>query len=545
MKGNKWWMMVLMLLLLVTSAVPQASAAAKQISIYLDGTRLASDTAPYILAKSNVTMVPLRVISEGLGASAYWDQKSRTVNISGQQTDLTLTYGSKIAMANGKSVALDTAVDLKNGRVMVPIRFVSEQMGLQVLWNQSTYRIDLNSMSAGTPEVPGTTTPVPNLPANPGTVDSSTGVRGAWISTINGDWPSSGSTGKPAAQQQDYINTLDKLKAMGINAVYVQVRANSDTIYPSAYAPWGKFLTGTQGKDPGYDPLAFMIQETHKRGMQFHAWFNPFRASTTTSTAALASSHVAKAHPEWIVNAGNQLYINPGIPAARQYIIDSIMEVVKGYDIDGVHMDDYFYPSNAAFADSAAYAAYNTGRFSTLADWRRDNINQFVQQLGQAVHQVKPAVQYGISPFAVWRNKSVDPTGSDTKAGITTYDSMYADVRTWVKQGWIDYVMPQVYWSIGYAPADYAKVVAWWVQEVKGTKVQLYIGHAAYKVGAANEAANGWSKPTELISQLSLNGKYPEIGGDVFFSAQHLIKNPLGVSELIRLYYAYGLGFSS
>lgn len=221
-----------------------------------------------------------------------------------------------------------------------------------------------------------------------------------------------------------------------------------------------------------------MIEEAHKRGLEFHAWFNPFRATNSAATSNLAANHISKLHPDWIVNAAGKLYINPGIPEARQHIIDTIMEVVNNYNIDGVHLDDYFYPSNVTFNDDAAFKTYNTLNTTDRAAWRRDNINQFVQQLGQNIHRVKANVEYGISPFGVWRNKANDLTGSDTKAGVTAYDSMNADVRTWIKQGWIDYVAPQVYWSMTLSAARYDKVVDWWVNEVANTNVKLYIGHS-------------------------------------------------------------------
>lgn len=267
--------------------------------------------------------------------------------------------------------------------------------------------------------------------------------------------------------------------------------------------------------------------------MQFHAWFNPFRANLDTTTSKLAANHVAVQHPDWVVSVNNQLIINPGIPDARQHIIDVVMEVVSKYDIDGVHLDDYFYPSSGTFNDDAAFEAYNTQGLSK-ADWRRDNINQFVQQLGQSIHASKPAVQFGISPFGVWRNQSTDPTGSDTKAGVTAYDSMSADVRTWVKQHWIDYVAPQIYWSMSFKNAQYDKLVDWWAQEVQGTGVDLYIGHAPYKLGTAEA---GWQSAQEIINQLQYNTKYDAVKGSIFYSAKDLIKNPLGIVQALTAYY--------
>jgi uncharacterized lipoprotein YddW (UPF0748 family) len=350
----------------------------------------------------------------------------------------------------------------------------------------------------------------------------------------NLDWPSVSSYGDPARQEAEYGKLLDDLQAIGINAVFVQVRPMGDALYPSQLVPWSKYLTGTQGADPGYDPLAYMVEETHKRGMRFEAWFNPFRAAAGTTTADLAANQVAVQHPDWIVQAGTTRYINPGIPAARQHVVDAIMEVVNGYDIDGVHLDDYFYPSGAAFDDDAAYAEYNDGSFADKGDWRRDNVNQFVRDLGQAIHAAKPGVSFGISPFGVWRNQAADPTGSATKASVASYDDMYADARTWIREGWIDYIAPQIYWSLSFAPARFDVLVDWWENEVSGTGVKLYVGHAPYKLGTAEA---GWQSPKEIVNQLKYGASSGAVQGDIFFSAKDLLRNPLGLLPVLQAYY--------
>ncbi|CAH1055131.1 family 10 glycosylhydrolase [Paenibacillus pseudetheri] len=541
MNYRKWMLSLLVLMLFLPLWSPGARAAAVQITIELDGEALVSDVPPYITT-SNVTMVPISVISKGLNAGVVWDQNSKTVTITQGDTVLKLSSGQKNAWVNDASIALDTSVQIKQGRVMVPIRFVSEQLGLQVLWDQVNKHISLfsnteppQSVDPETPTTPTTPT-VPTIPTIPGG-STSKEMKGAWISTVfNLDWPSTSSAGNEAKQKQEFDNLLDKLKAVGFNAVFVQVRPSADSLYPSTLVPWSKVLTGTQGKNPGYDPLSYMVSAAHSRGMQFHAWFNPFRATTDASTSALASNHVVKAHPEWIVNADGKKYINPGIPEARQHIIDTVMEVVKGYDIDGVHLDDYFYPSNVTFADDAAYSTYNTKKLSK-SDWRRDNINEFVRQLGEQIHKVKPKASYGISPFGVWRNIKNDSTGSDTSAGVTAYDSMYADVRTWIKQGWIDYVAPQIYWSLSFSTARYDKLVDWWVKEVENTNVKLYIGLAGYKVGASDQKAE-WQSGDQIINQLKYNEKYEEVAGSIMFRANDVVvRNPFGLSSLLTFYF--------
>ncbi|MGG1659075.1 family 10 glycosylhydrolase [Brevibacillus sp. NRS-1366] len=548
MKVRKWSMLLLMFVLCIPAMgmSVQAAETSPGISIYLDGQQIKSDVAPYIIPKVNVTMVPLRVISESLGAEVSWDQKAQTATILKDSTVLSMAINQKTALVNDSRIPLDASVQNKQGRVMVPLRFVSEQLGLQVNWEQSTRKISLltGNVAVVSPPPPqdilGETNDSGGAPADisgtPGTpVITNGSLRGVWVSTVfNLDWPSTGSYGNQAKQQQEYIQLLNELQTMGMNAVFVQVRPSADALYPSSMVPWSKYLTGTQGKSPGYDPLAFMVEETHKRGMQFHAWFNPFRANTDAKTDQLAANHVVKLHPDWIVNSSNKLYINPGIPQARQQIIAEVMEVVQNYNIDGVHLDDYFYPSNGAFNDDATFKAYNSKKIATKADWRRDNINSFVQQLNQSIKNVKPNVQFGISPFGVWRNIAVDQTGSDTKAGVTAYDNMYADVRTWIRQGWMDYVTPQIYWSLSFAPAQYDKLVTWWSSEVRGTNVKLYIGHSPYKLGTAEA---GWQNAQEIINQLNYNTLHPEVQGSVFFSAKDLRKNPLGLLQALSSYY--------
>lgn len=508
---RKWTATLLALacVLLFTSAADSAQAA-KTIRIYLDGKWIQSDVAPYIKPGVGLTIVPVRVISQGLGATVVWTQKTQTVTIHKSGTKIVMIVGRKTATVDAKETPLDAPVELKGGRVMVPLRFVSENLGLQVKWNGTSRWIQLTT--------------------KPGQE-----IKGAWIPTVfNLDWPSVKSYGSAETQKEEFAALLDSLQQVGINAVYVQVRPAADALYPSKLAPWSKFLTGKQGQDPGYDPLAYMIEEAHGRGMEFHAWFNPFRANTDTGTDQLDAGHVALQHPEWIVSANNKLYINPGIPAARQHVIDAIAEVVKRYDIEGVHLDDYFYPDNAAFDDAAAYSAHNPKSIAQLDDWRRDNIDEFVRQLGKAVHAAKPQVSFGISPFGVWRNQEDDPAGSATKAGITTYDDMYADVRKWVQNEWVDYIMPQIYWSMSFPAARYDTLVDWWAKTVDGTNVKLYIGHATYKLGTAEK---GWQSSEEIVNQLKYNESRPQVRGDVFFSAKDLLLNKLDVANALHAYY--------
>jgi uncharacterized lipoprotein YddW (UPF0748 family) len=352
-------------------------------------------------------------------------------------------------------------------------------------------------------------------------------LRAAWIATVtNIDWPSK--PGLPVAtQKQEFINLLDALRQMHMNAAIVQVKPAADAFYPSRYGPWSQYLTGTQGKDPGYNPLAFMIEESHRRNLEFHAWFNPFRVSLQNDMQKLAPNHPARLHPDWVVSYGGKLYYNPGLPEVRAFVVQSILEVVKNYDIDAVHLDDYFYPYRIAgqdFPDQATYQKYGAAHFPNKDDWRRDNINRFMQDLAHGIKQAKSYVKLGVSPFGVWRNKSVDPTGSDTTAGQTDYDDLFADTRTWIRQGWLDYIAPQIYWNFGFPAAAYEKLVQWWSQEVRGKKVQLYIGQAAYKIAT-------WSDINEMPKQLQYNLTIREVQGSIFFSLKDLLANPRGIRD--------------
>jgi uncharacterized lipoprotein YddW (UPF0748 family) len=361
--------------------------------------------------------------------------------------------------------------------------------------------------------------------------DGSTGrqLRGMWIATVTGiDWPSD--TGHPPARQQaEYLRLLDTATALHLNAVFVQIRPTADAFYPSPYEPWSQWITGKQGKNPGYDVLGYMLKEAHARGLEFHAWFNPYRVSRQKNIKKLAATNPARRHPSWVRRYGGGLWYDPGLPQVRDLVGNVVRDVVRKYDIDGVHFDDYFYPypESGDFPDKATYRAYGKG-FKTKADWRRDNVNTLIRRVSGEVHRAKPWVRFGISPFGVWRNASTDRAGSATRA-LQSYDDIYADSRLWVRRGWVDYIVPQLYWPIGDPRADYRTLTAWWSRQVRGTGVQLAIGHGAYRVGEPGP----WRRPAELSRQLDVNGKYPEVRGDVFFSARDLAANRRGFAARI------------
>ena len=361
-------------------------------------------------------------------------------------------------------------------------------------------------------------------------------LRAAWIATVmNIDWPSQKGL-NAAAQQEEFTRLLDTLQRIGMNAVIVQVRPVADALYPSSYEPWSEYLSGTQGKpsQPYYNPLSFMITEAKKRGLEFHAWFNPYRASMNEKLI-YAESHPIRMHPEWFVQYGGKYYYDPGHPQAREFVLHSIMETVKHYDLDAVHFDDYFYPYRIAdveFPDSCSYDGHGREHIGNKDDWRRNNVDLFVEELSRRIKKEKPHLKFGISPFGVWRNVDKDSTGSNTQAGQTNYDDLYADVLKWLREGWIDYITPQLYWHIGFKVADYSVLADWWSRHTYGK--HLYIGQGVYRLGSKN-----WEDPHELINQIELNRTYPAISGSMFFSAKTFLQNKNNVNGMMRNIYPH------
>jgi len=403
--------------------------------------------------------------------------------------------------------------------------------------------------------------------------------RGVWIASVaNIDWPSRPdlSTEK---QRDEFRYILNQHQKNGINAVIVQIRPSADAFYRSSYEPWSEWLTGKNGKipHPEYDPLTFMVEEAHERCMEFHAWLNPYRAifdadkfyqdtahihldtlknlvqDLIVSDSSNASGELTDKqyidllqllgtdtslliykHPDWFLQYGNKIYFDPGIPEVRQHIADVVRDIVARYDIDAIHMDDYFYPYKIAgveFPDSLSFREYGSTYSDELKDsWRRENVNTIVKMLNEVIKSKKPYVKFGISPFGVWRNASVDPTGSETKAGQTNYDDLYADVLKWQKEKWIDYVIPQIYWHRGFELADYEVLANWWNENHHG--IQVYIGQGLYRVDG-NSSTEAWRNPDEIPEQITLNRSLPNIQGSCFFSSKSMINNPLGVTDYL------------
>lgn len=321
--------------------------------------------------------------------------------------------------------------------------------------------------------------------------------RGMWIATVaNIDWPSR--TTLTAAQQQAELGLLlDAAQQAGLNAVILQVRAAGDALYPSTLEPWSRVLTGTQGGDPGYDPLAFAVQQARLRGLELHAWFNPFRAGNLSDTLRLSPLHFAVRRPDVVRKCG-QLWFDPGEQAVHDQAIAVIRDVVQRYDVDAVHIDDFFYPypdTCTNFPDSATYARYVQGGGTlSLGDWRRDNVNRFVERMYREVHAVSPLAKVGVSPFGIWRPGN--PTGI---TGLDAYGSIYADSRKWLQSGWVDYFAPQLYWSIASTGQSFPALLNWWGQQ-NTQRRHLWPGLASYRIGTGTSPYS----PNEIPSQIAL-----------------------------------------
>ncbi|AMB84396.1 glycosyl hydrolase [Pseudomonas agarici] len=367
-------------------------------------------------------------------------------------------------------------------------------------------------------------------------------LRASWMATVaNLDWPSRASStiGDEAervrVQKSELIEQLDELVKLNMNAVFFQVKPCSDAFFRSAILPWSAWLTGTLGQDPGFDPLAFVIEQAHARNLELHAWFNPYRVSMDTRQSTVdslrntlpgAPSSVYVAHPEWVAVAYDRFVLDPGIPEAVDWVIQGVLEVALNYDVDGIHFDDYFYYESASsrLDDAATFSRYGQA-FDNKGDWRRDNTYRLISQLSRKLRELKPALKFGVSPAGVWRNRKDDPRGSDTSAGIPNYDAGYADTRLWVTEELIDYIAPQVYWTFGLKAAQFDIVTRWWADTVRGKNVHLYIGQALYKVGVPSQREPEWSEGeggAELDRQLRWNLDIPEIRGSILFRQRFL-----------------------
>ncbi len=359
-------------------------------------------------------------------------------------------------------------------------------------------------------------------------------MRGIWVASVaNIDWPSVPGL-SPEALKNEAISILDRSKAMGLNAVFLQVRPCSDAIYPSKLEPYTSYLVGDQFNKPlGFDPLNFWIHEAHARGLELHAWINPFRV-TQKANFLCADNHISKTHPDWIVTYAGKMVLDPGLPQARAYVRDVVMDIVDRYDVDGIHFDDYFYPypsKGEVFNDSASFAMDNPEHLSR-DNWRRRNVTAVIRAVSDSIKAVKPWVQFGISPFGVWRNQKDDPRGSKTRAGVTNYDVLYADIMDWIENDLVDYIMPQIYWERGNKWCDFDTLQKWWGQH-STDHTHIFIGHAVFKINTGNNARVGWNDRKEMPVQLSMVRENNKLHGSVFFSYRQFNRDILGFEQYL------------
>lgn len=358
-------------------------------------------------------------------------------------------------------------------------------------------------------------------------------MRASWISTVtNIDMKPGMTEAEYTAWAQSTIQTLEK---KNFNTVIFQVKPTSDALYPSKLAPWSTYITGKkQGTDPGFDPLQIMLDTAHEHGLELHAWINPYRVTMVSQGLEdLASNNIAIQHPEWVVKHGGQYYLDPGLPGVQAYLVDAVKELVANYDVDAVHMDDYFYPG-VEFSDQETYEKYGS-EFTDIGDWRRHNVSQLVEDINQNIKAIKPWVQFGISPSGIWRNQADDPTGSATN-GNAHYDQLFADSRQWIQEGSIDYITPQIYWSRQLAVASYSVLLDWWSKQVETQAfvhpVHLYIGMADYKVN--NNFDTAWENPRELPEQILDNRANKIAKGQMHFTLRDILKNALGYADIVE-----------
>ena len=355
--------------------------------------------------------------------------------------------------------------------------------------------------------------------------------RGAWIQCVNGQFQGIGMS----QMQQTLSYQLDRLQQMGANAIIFQVRPECDALYMSSIEPWSRFLTGQQGRAPQplWDPLQWMIEQCHQRGMELHAWINPYRAKTK-GTTTLAASHIAVQHPERCFQYDGLTILNPAFPENRDYICQVVRDIVSRYDVDGLHLDDYFYPYPVAgqpIPDAAQYAQYGAG-FANQGDWRRQNVNLFIEQLYRVVHQEKPWVKVGISPFGIYRNQRNSPIGSNTN-GLQNYDDLYADVLLWVQRGWLDYCVPQIYWEIGNRAADYETLIRWW--DAYAGQRPLFIGEDVERTVKFADPQNPNSN--QQPAKQRLHQQLPNVKGTVLWYAKAAVDNPSNYATALQQVY--------
>ena len=361
--------------------------------------------------------------------------------------------------------------------------------------------------------------------------------RGVWMHVVG---PYSYKNQHPEDIKQFLRNALNNFQELGMNAVIFQVRPTADALYSSEIEPWSKYLTGQQGKAPigNFDLMEFMIRECHKRNIEFHAWINPYRVTLGEMTP-LDKKHIYFRHPEWFVQYNSQIYFDPGVPNCRKHICSVVQDIVKRYDVDAIHMDDYFYPypiAGEVFPDDISFSFFNK-KFTDKGEWRRNNVNLLIQEIKQSIVKTKPWVRFGISPFGIYRNRKSTPDGSGSNTnGLQAYDDLYADVKLWVQKGWIDYNIPQLYWEIGHKDADYETLIHWWNKNNYGA--HLYIGQDVPRTMNATDPII--MSKNQLPRKLKLEQSLPAVYGRCFWSGYDVLNNTGEIADsLYRNYQRY------
>lgn len=361
--------------------------------------------------------------------------------------------------------------------------------------------------------------------------------RAAWIASVaNIDWPTQ--PGLPVERQKEELRAmLDRLVDLNMNAVVFQVRPATDALYQSDLEPWSEYLTGEMGRapEPYYDPLEFAIEESHARGLELHAWINPFRARHSSAQSEISDDHVSVRNPEIVVEYGTHLWLDPGLPEARQHSLDVVLDMVRRYDLDGVHIDDYFYPYRERdadgelieFPDSDSYArAVSEGETRTIDDWRRHNVDRFVEAMYDQVKAEKRHVKVGISPFGIWR-----PGYPPEVTGFDAYEQIYADARLWLNEGWVDYFAPQLYWPVDREGQRYPVLLEWWVGENTYDR-HMWPGNFTSRVESGT-GQNNWPI-SELRHQIELTREQEGASGNIHFSMRALMQPRGGLSDTLR-----------
>lgn len=487
-----------------------AVAETQPVSVYLNGNKLNFDSEPII--RNDRVLVPMRMIFESLGANVSWYAETQTASAALSDKTATVTIGSYSASANGSKLKLDVAPIIQNDRTLVPLRFISESLGANVDWDDNARKVIITQ---GNFLSNSETKPIEQARAGE--------ENAMWISFLEYmQFPKN-----ERGFKKEFSRILDKSQELGMNSIIAHVRSHSDAMYPSSIYPWSRHLTGTQGKDPGFDPLKFMVDETHKRGMKFHAWINPYRVSgygtyflKETSEKSPAKVWLSDSNPEndrWVLQHRGDYYLNPSISEVKNMVIEGVMEVVRNYDVDGIHFDDYFYPK---IDDTKAELAFDlpefkaSSAFKDVVSYRKNNVSDLVKGVYSAIKAEKPNVVFGISPAGNLDN-------------LRANNAHFVDIDKWVSDsGYVDYIMPQLYWGFeakkAGKPAKYAYEanLKEWKKIVTNPSVKLYVGldmaNAGQNISDGNPVSE-WLRSNDIIARQVKTARDYGVSGFAYF----------------------------